>query len=172
MSRKVRECVTRASDQHCSCRECVISARQGAWSRRIRRQHPDLAVDCWVRTGSLDRDMARCLKMYEAQGGTLKPSAAEYLDDFLEHGDDGEEMLKQRVHPSEYDHPCEWFFGADSTQRASINEVDEPVCALIEGGCDCCGSLPYPPIADGLEWPDDGFDVRTANQADWKFWHF
>ena len=110
--------------------------------------------------------------MYEAQGGTLKPSAAEYLDDFLEHAEDGEEMLKHRVHPSEYEHSCEWFFGADSTQRASINEVDEPVCALIEGGCDCCGSLPYPPIADGLEWPDDGFDVRTANNADWKFWHF
>ena len=75
-----------------------ISARQGAWSRRIRRQHPDLAVDCWVRTGSLDRDIARCMQMYEAQGGTLKPSAADFLEDFLEHGKDGRLVLLLGFH--------------------------------------------------------------------------
>ena len=139
---------------------------QGLYSRRLQRSHPDLAVDCWVRTASLDRDMARCLQQYAAQGGALKPGAAESLEAFLS-GDEGDRaLLEERVHPSTYAHPCEWFFG-NATQRAAVTDADAMVCGLIEGGCDCCGSLPSPPIRDGARWRG-GFDLKAP---DWDFWN-
>ena len=124
-----------------------------------------------MRTGWLDMDLARCLQLYSEQGGTLKPGAADFLKEFQGKTEDSGEKLTKQVHPSAYDHPCEWFFGTNTTQRKSLQEADAMVCGMIEGGCDCCGSLPYPPIAAEMAWPeDDGFDPR-AGRNDWRFWN-
>ena len=145
---------------------------QGLYSRRLQRSHPDLAVDCWVRTATLDRDLARCLQQYAAQGGALRKGAAESLEAFLS-GDEGDRaLLEERVHPSTYAHPCEWFFGANTTQRAAINPEDEPACGLIEGGCDCCGSLPSPPIGEGARWPRRGAVGSLSERFDSALWNF
>ena len=155
---------------------------RGIWSSRLRRSHEDLAVDCWVRTSSLDADLARCLRLYEAQGGELLPEAEAFLSASPggdAGGDGAVELLEERVHPSVYDRPCEYFFPAGSAERAAI--LEEPACSVIEGGCDCCGALPYPPIADGARWPEswerpvcfnlvlghclDGWAVRAARSA-------
>ena len=126
---------------------------QGIWSRRIYNSHPDMAVDCWVRTDTLDADLALCLQRFQEQGGELNPEATAYLEEFLSM--DGETASRdKRVHPSTYERPCEYFFPLGSAERAAINEVDEPACSLVAGGCDCCTPLPYPPIADGTKWPN------------------
>ena len=120
-----------------SCMSPRDFGHQGIWSRRIYNSHPDMAVDCWVRTDPLDADLALCLQRFQDQGGELNPEATAYLEEFL--GMDGETASRDmRVHPSTYERPCEYFFPLGSAERAAINEVGEPACSLLAGGCDCC----------------------------------
>ena len=123
-----------------------------------------------MRTATLDRDLARCLQQYAAQGGALRKGAAESLEAFLS-GDEGVGLLEERVHPSTYAHPCEWFFG-NATQRAAVTDADAMVCGLIEGGCDCCGSLPSPPIGEGARWPRRGAVGSLSERFDSALWNF
>lgn len=139
---------------------------QGIWSRRYNRSLPDLSVDCWVRTEALDQDLARCLRQYEAQGGTLAAGASQFIE---EHED---ALRDQRVHPSSYDHPCSWFFSEGSKERAFINEINEPMCGVLEGGCDCCGKVPYPPVATGAMWPADFHVNPRVESEEEEYWNY
>jgi len=139
---------------HTATGDCLLPNQQGIWSRRIRQSHPDLAVDCWVRTSSLDEDLAHCLQQYQSQGGKLKETAPEFLDKFIKH--DGGALLDKRVHPSAYGHSCTYFF--NETQRNDVHEYEKMTCELLNDGCNCCGALQSPPFRDGAKWrtPDRG----------------
>ena len=136
---------------------------KGTWSRRIRRSHPDLAVDCWVRTTALDEDLASCLRQFRQQGGRLRPEASEFLDRFVSDRGDGKTLIEKRVHPSTYEHSCEHFYNA--TQREEVKVYDKMACDILEGGCDCCGSLPEKPVREDARWTTR-FDAEVGMRRD------
>lgn len=117
----------------------------GIYSERVYNSHPDLAVDCWVRTPTADADLVACVHRFWAQGGMKALTATATLSKYDATGS----LLDARVHPSEHG-ACENYITANIYDRVLAR--DQRLCDVLNGGCTCCGKMRMPPIYAGASW--------------------
>eukprot|EP00931_Biecheleriopsis_adriatica_P058751 TRINITY_DN35055_c0_g1_i1.p1 TRINITY_DN35055_c0_g1~~TRINITY_DN35055_c0_g1_i1.p1 ORF type:complete len:839 (+),score=99.99 TRINITY_DN35055_c0_g1_i1:98-2614(+) len=99
------------------------NAEAAKMAEELRSMEINDLVDCWLRTESLDSDMARCLSSYKSQGGQVKTTNLIQNDAFgaSEHG------------------PCSLYF--DKETEDLVWQIDGPLFQKF-GYTQCCAEKP------------------------------